>query len=272
MAGSDGYGKKRAHNGSAGYSLTREALKDKRRKSCVSSPSQVNKYVGGKAPLGDIISPANQAAVDVTDISVELSNTFTSRSGKFAATCLMRKTRVGSGEDKEKTMKEVELRLERMEGAVRTLLECMGEDVGREGLLNTPSRHAKALLFLTKGYHLNVDDVVNDALFHENHTGMMHIGYMPSGTIMGLSKFPRIAEVFSRRLQVQERLTKQVANAINDKVKPKGVVVIMESSHLCMVVRGVEKTSAMARTTCMLGCYETSTKLRNEFFNLISMK
>ncbi|KAG7423121.1 GTP cyclohydrolase 1 [Fusarium oxysporum f. sp. raphani] len=188
-----------------------------------------------------------------------------------------------------------------MQGAVRTLLECIGEDPGRDGLLDTPSRYAKALLFLTKGYHANVEDIVNNALFHEDHNEMvivkdidifslcehhlvpftgkesspfpryMHIGYIPSNTVIGLSKLPRVAEVFSRRLQIQERLTKQVAHAIMDILKPQGVAVVMESSHLCMVMRGVEKTGATTLTSCMLGCFEQKSKTRNEFMHYVGV-
>ncbi|GKU10096.1 unnamed protein product, partial [Fusarium langsethiae] len=111
------------------------------------------------------------------------------------------KTRTRQGENQE----QVVLRLEKMQGAVRTLLECIGEDPDRDGLLDTPSRYSKALLFLTKGYHANLKDIVNNALFHEGHNDMMHIGYIPSNTVIGLSKLPRVAEVFARRLQIQER-------------------------------------------------------------------
>ncbi|KAF3769367.1 hypothetical protein M406DRAFT_65641 [Cryphonectria parasitica EP155] len=180
-----------------------------------------------------------------------------------------------------------------MQGAVRTLLECIGEKADREGLLNTPSRYAKALLFLTEGYQVNVQDIVNDALFSEardemvvvknidisslceHHllpfTGKMHIGYIPSGTVIGLSKLPRIAEMFSRRLQIQERLTREIACAIMEILKPQGVAVIMESTHLCMAMRGVEKTSASTLTRCMLGCFDRSSKTRDDFFKLVDM-
>ncbi|RYC80311.1 hypothetical protein BFJ63_vAg16800 [Fusarium oxysporum f. sp. narcissi] len=164
------------------------------------------------------------------------------------------KTRTYQGENQE----QAALRLEKMQGAVRTLLECIGEDPGRDGLLDTPSRYAKALLFLTKGYHINVEDI-------------MHIGYIPSNTVIGLSKLPRVAEVFSRRLQIQERLTKQVAHAIMDILRPQGVAVVMESSHLCMVMRGVEKTSATTLTSCMLGCFEQKSKTRNEFMHYVGV-
>ncbi|KAJ0127358.1 Uncharacterized protein HZ326_29538 [Fusarium oxysporum f. sp. albedinis] len=207
------------------------------------------------------------------------------------------KTRTHQGENQE----QAALRLEKMQGAVRTLLECIGEDPGRDGLLDTPSRYAKALLFLTKGYHINVEDIVNNALFNEGHNEMvivkdidifslcehhlvpftgkesssfprcMHIGYIPSNTVIGLSKLPRVAEVFSRRLQIQERLTKQVAHAIMDILRPQGVAVVMESSHLCMVMRGVEKTSATTLTSCMLGCFEQKIKTRNEFMHYVGV-
>ncbi|KAI8710589.1 GTP cyclohydrolase 1 [Fusarium sp. LHS14.1] len=185
------------------------------------------------------------------------------------------------------------MRLEKMQSAVRTLLECIGEDVDREGLQDTPLRYAKALLFLTKGYQMSVEDTVNNALFCEGHsqmvivkdieifslcehhlvpfTGKIHIGYIPSNTVIGLSKLSRIAEIFSRRLQIQERLTKEVAHAITDVLKPQGVAVVMESSHLCMVIRGVEKTSAKTLTSCMLGCFETKSETRYEFLRLVGM-
>lgn len=208
---------------------------------------------------------------------------------------------------------QAETRLEKMRGAVRTLLECVGEDPDREGLLATPSRYAEALLFLTQGYQANIESIINNALFREGHDEMiivknieiyslcehhlvpftgnvcftisftsclylkliprpqMHIGYVPSDTVIGLSKLPRIAEIFSRRLQIQERLTKQVAHAIMDILKPQGVAVVMESCHLCMVMRGVEKTSTTTITSCVLGCFEKDSKTRAEFFSLVGV-
>ncbi|KAI1400834.1 GTP cyclohydrolase I [Hypoxylon fuscum] len=184
-------------------------------------------------------------------------------------------------------------RLEKMQGAVRTLLECIGEDPDREGVLDTPKRYAKAMLFFTKGYQENVRDIVNNAIFHENHNemvivkdieifslcehhlvpffGKMHIGYIPKNNVIGISKLPRIAELFSRRLQVQERLTREVANAIMEVLKPQGVAVVMESSHLCMVMRGVEKTTTSTITSCVLGCFEKKEKTRNEFLSLVGL-
>ncbi|KAH8175241.1 GTP cyclohydrolase I domain-containing protein [Sarocladium implicatum] len=183
-------------------------------------------------------------------------------------------------------------RLEKMCRAVRTLLECVGEDPDREGLLATPQRYAKTLLFLTKGYQEKAKDVVNNAIFYERHnemvivkdiefyslcehhlvpfTGKMHIGYIPSGRVIGLSKLPRIAEIFSRRLQIQERLTKDVAHAIMNALRPQGVAVIMRSCHLCMVMRGVEKTSTTTITSCVLGCFKSQSKTRNEFLSLVN--
>ncbi|KAM0353125.1 hypothetical protein ACHAP4_008362 [Fusarium culmorum] len=186
----------------------------------------------------------------------------------------------GTRERREETEEQQVERLDRMRGAVRTLLECVGEDPDREGLLDTPSRYAKALLFLTKGYQVNVEDIVNNALFREGHSEMvivkdievfMHIGYIPNETVIGLSKLPRIAEMFARRLQIQERLTKEVAHAIMEILKPQGVAVVMESSHLCMVMRGVEKTTTSTITSCVLGCFERKSKTRNEFLNLIGI-
>ncbi|KAF5537732.1 GTP cyclohydrolase I [Fusarium mexicanum] len=199
----------------------------------------------------------------------------------------------GTRERREETEEQQAARLERMSGAVRTILECVGEDPDREGLLKTPERYAKALLFLTKGYQDNIETMVNEALFREGHsemvivkdieifslcehhlvpfTGKMHIGYIPNETVIGLSKLPRIAEMFARRLQIQERLTKEVAHAIMEILKPQGVAVVMESSHLCMVMRGVEKTTTSTITSCVLGCFEKKSKTRNEFLNLIGI-
>ncbi|KAF5632762.1 GTP cyclohydrolase I [Fusarium sp. NRRL 52700] len=199
----------------------------------------------------------------------------------------------GTRERREETEEQQAARLERMSGAVRTLLECVGEDPDREGLLKTPERYAKALLFLTKGYQDNIETMVNEALFREGHsemvivkdieifslcehhlvpfTGKMHIGYIPNETVIGLSKLPRIADLFARRLQIQERLTKEVAHAIMEILKPQGVAVVMESSHLCMVMRGVEKTTTSTITSCVLGCFEKKSKTRNEFLNLIGI-
>ncbi|THV51541.1 hypothetical protein BGAL_0107g00140 [Botrytis galanthina] len=199
----------------------------------------------------------------------------------------------GARERLDESPEQAAIRMTKLTGAVRTILECIGEDPDREGLLATPERYAKAMLYLTKGYQENVRDIVNDAIFHEDHnelvivkdievfsmcehhmvpfTGKMHIGYIPDRNVIGISKLPRIADMFSRRLQIQERLTKDVAHAVMEILKPQGVAVVMESSHLCMVMRGVEKTSATTITSCVLGCIEKREKTRNEFFSLVGL-
>lgn len=200
---------------------------------------------------------------------------------------------LGTRKRLEEDEAQKEIRLTRMKDAVRTLLECVGEDPDREGLLATPERYAKAMLYFTKGYQENVRDIVNGAIFQEGHnemvivkdievfsmcehhlvpfTGKMHIGYIPSNAVIGISKLPRIAEMFARRLQVQERLTKEVANAVMEVLKPQGVAVVMESSHLCMVMRGVQKTTSTTITSCVIGCFERKEKTRNEFLSLIGV-
>ncbi|TMW67969.1 hypothetical protein Poli38472_007641 [Pythium oligandrum] len=186
-------------------------------------------------------------------------------------------------EDKEK--------IQKMADAVRVLLECIGEDPEREGLLKTPERMAKALLFNTKGYAQSLEEVLNEAVFEEDHdemvivrdidlysmcehhmvpfTGKVHIGYIPNGKVLGLSKLARISEVFSRRLQVQERLTKQIANAIMGVIQPKGVAVVIEATHMCMVMRGVEKSGASTVTSSVLGCFKSDPRTRSEFMSHI---
>ncbi|GAB1315513.1 GTP cyclohydrolase 1 [Madurella fahalii] len=198
-------------------------------------------------------------------------------------------TRARLGESSEQAAE----RLNKMYDAVRTILECVGENPARSGLLDTPERYAKALIFFTKGYGENVRDIVNNAIFHEDHSemvvvkdieifsmcehhmlpfmGKMHIGYIPYHSVIGLSKLARIAEMFSRRLQIQERLTKEVANALMEVLNPQGVAVVMESSHLCMVMRGVGKSTATTITSCVVGCFEAKEKTRSEFLNLVGV-
>lgn len=176
-------------------------------------------------------------------------------------------------------------------GLVRSLLTALGEDPERDGLLKTPDRVARSMAFLTRGYEINPRDVVNDALFEaeydemvvvrdvevyslcEHHLlpffGRCHIAYLPHGKIVGLSKLARLADLFARRLQVQERLTTQIANAINDILEPKGVGVVVEARHLCMMMRGAEKQNSLATTSCMLGNFKTDARTRSEFLSLI---
>jgi len=192
------------------------------------------------------------------------------------------------------TPEERKEREEKLADAVRTLLECIGEDPDRDGLRRTPERYAKALMWLTRGYEERLADVINDAIFPEDHdemvivrdidifslcehhlvpfTGKITIAYIPKKLVLGLSKLARIAETFSRRLQVQERLTKQIAMAVEEAIKPRGVAVVMEATHLCMTMRGVQKPGAVTTTSCMLGCFRTQQKTREEFLTLMNSK
>jgi GTP cyclohydrolase I len=174
---------------------------------------------------------------------------------------------------------------------VRALLAGIGEDPTREGLLKTPERVEKALHFLTQGYEQDPDALLNNALFTvsydemvaikdiemfsmcEHHLlpffGKAHVAYLPAGKVVGLSKIPRLVDMFARRLQVQERLTVQIAEAIQEKVKPRGVAVVIEAMHLCMIMRGVEKQHSVAVTSCMLGAFRDQQQTRDEFLSLI---
>ena len=178
-----------------------------------------------------------------------------------------------------------------MQEYVKEILKEIGEDPQREGLIGTPMRVEEALKFLTSGYKKDITQVVNDALFEvkydemiickgidifslcEHHLlpffGKCHIAYIPDGKIIGLSKIPRIVEVFSRRLQVQERLTTQIANSLYEILKPQGVGVVIEAKHLCMIMRGVEKLNTVITTSSLLGCFKDDINTRSEFMNLI---
>eukprot|EP00035_Acanthoeca_spectabilis_P020574 m.433605 g.433605 ORF g.433605 m.433605 type:complete len:205 (-) comp17596_c0_seq1:1289-1903(-) len=191
---------------------------------------------------------------------------------------------VAAGSKDEITEEE---RKARMAAACVELLKCIGEDPSREGLLKTPERWAKALLFFTKGYKESVENVLNEAVFHEKHDSMVvvrdievhslcehhlvpffgkvHIGYIPNGKILGLSKLARIVEVYARRLQVQERLTTEIAQSLMDTLQPSGVGVVIEAKHMCMVMRGVEKTTTSTVTSSMLGCFRIDPRTRDEF-------
>lgn len=182
----------------------------------------------------------------------------------------------------------------KVEKLIEQLLKEIGEDPKREGLLKTPHRVAKAYEFLTQGYHKDIHKVLNGAIFEEDFNevvlvkdidfysmcehhmlpffGKAHVAYIPNGKVVGLSKLPRIVDVYARRLQVQERMTRQIAETINEFLQPKGVAVVLEAHHMCMMMRGVEKQNSHTITSCMLGEYETNLQLRNEFLDLVHLK
>ncbi|MCL4131215.1 UNVERIFIED_CONTAM: hypothetical protein GTU68_050641 [Idotea baltica] len=175
----------------------------------------------------------------------------------------------------------------------KSIIEDLGENSSREGLLKTPERAAKAMQFLTQGYNQDAEKVLKSAMFKESYNEMVivkdielfslcehhilpffgkaHIAYIPNGQIVGLSKLPRIVDIFSRRLQVQERLTEQILDCINDTLKPQGVAVVIEASHMCMMMRGVQKQNSVTTTSGFRGQFE-KIETRNEFLKLISTK
>jgi len=181
-------------------------------------------------------------------------------------------------------------RLAEYEALVRRQLELMGEDPSRAGLIRTPSRVARAMEWLTRGYDVSVREAVGEGVFEDPHDNMImvrdvelysmcehhllpfygkaHVAYIPDGRILGLSKIPRIVETFARRLQVQERLTSEIAEAIQEVVQPRGVGVVIEARHLCMMMRGVEKQNSMAITSALLGEFRDDGKTRDEFLRL----
>jgi len=178
-----------------------------------------------------------------------------------------------------------------MQDIIRQLLAELGENPSREGLLDTPKRVEKSLRFLTSGYAADVDAVLNNALFTvdynemvivkdidfyslcEHHLlpffGKCHVAYIPQGRVLGLSKIPRLVEIYARRLQVQERLTNQIAETLREKIRPLGVGIVVEASHLCMSMRGVEKQNSVAVTSAMLGVFQHDARTRMEFLDLI---
>lgn len=173
-------------------------------------------------------------------------------------------------------------------------LSLIGEDPTREGLLKTPERVEKAMKFLTKGYTANIDDIINNAIFHEECSEMVivrniefyslcehhmlpfygkcHVAYLPKGKIIGLSKIPRLVDVFGRRLQVQERMTNQIAETLQEILNPYGVAVVCEGKHLCMMMRGVEKQNSYVTSSAMFGAFKTERATRMEFLNLLNSK
>ncbi len=178
-----------------------------------------------------------------------------------------------------------------MQDIIRGLLSALGEDPSREGLLDTPKRVENSLQFLTSGYRDDIDAMLNDALFTVDYSEMVivrdidfyslcehhmlpffgkcHVAYIPNGKVVGLSKIARLVDIFARRLQVQERLTNQIANTLLEKINPLGVGVVTEATHLCMSMRGVEKQNSVAVTSAMLGTFRTDARTRSEFLNLI---
>ncbi len=184
-------------------------------------------------------------------------------------------------------------KVEAMAGSYHDIITGVGEDVQREGLLKTPMRAAKAMEFLTQGYEQTLDDIVNDAIFPsdndemvivkdielyslcEHHMlpfiGKAHVAYLPKGKVIGLSKIARIVDMYARRLQIQEQLTTQIANAIQDAIGAAGVGVVIEASHLCMMMRGVQKQNSSTTTSMMLGAFRNNHRTRDEFLTLIKL-
>src|SRR5438105_12502626 len=184
-----------------------------------------------------------------------------------------------------------EKELDRLAKAYRELLQGIGEDVDREGLRRTPDRAARALEFLTQGYRQDLDEIINDAVFEsdaseiilvkgielyslcEHHLlpfiGQAHVAYIPNGKVIGLSKVARIVDVFARRLQIQEQLTVQIADALMKTLRPTGVAVVLEAKHLCMMMRGVEKQNSIMKTSCLFGTFKDDARTRSEFLSLL---
>jgi GTP cyclohydrolase I len=194
---------------------------------------------------------------------------------------------------KQMYTEEQELNIKELADNYKNVLSLIGEDSQREGLLKTPDRVAKAMMYMTDGYHIDPVEIIKSALFHENHHEMVivkdielysmcehhmlpffgkaHIGYIPNKTITGLSKLARVVDAFSRRLQVQERLTMQIRDCIQEALEPQGVAVVIEAKHMCMMMRGVQKQNSVTTTSAFTGQFQNE-PTRSEFLRLISSK
>ncbi|KAI3384092.1 hypothetical protein SNEBB_006445 [Seison nebaliae] len=217
---------------------------------------------------------------------------FANRSEKMKRATLRRLSTMSRDAEEEKNLNTKTERVQAISYAYKDILYAVGENADREGLKRTPIRAAEAILFFTKGYEERICDVVNGAIFHEDcdnmvvvkdielfslcehhlvpFMGKVSVGYLPNRCVIGLSKIARIVEIFSRRLQVQERLTMEIADALIEALNPRGVGVVIEASHMCMVMRGVQKQNSRTITSCMRGEFRDDIKTREEFLRLIS--
>lgn len=194
-------------------------------------------------------------------------------------------------EKRKSEIESIDEKLTQLPALVEKIIGILGEDTKREGLLKTPSRVAKSLMDLTTGYHVNIDTLINRAIFHENYNemvvvkdirfyslcehhllpffGVAHVAYIPKGKIIGLSKIPKIVDVFARRLQVQERMTQQIAETLEQKLSPLGVAVVIQARHLCMEMRGAKSQDSPTVTSAMLGAFRERDRTREEFLSFI---